>query len=143
MIWPISDARAEIKKCFHSFLVQMKTSKSHYEIDWTLLQTDIPLKHTLCELLCISQWSSDVDERKKHGCSVNVVDSIISNVIIVPHYLSWKTPRAFWGCQGRRRPHGEGARFINLSVHIDATLGLSCLKFMPSCLSKAALAKLP
>ena len=47
MISPILEARVEIQKCFHSFLVQMKTSKSHSEIKWSLggalsLQTKLP-----------------------------------------------------------------------------------------------------
>ena len=38
MIWPILVARTEIEKCFHSFLVQMKTSKFAFEINWPLAQ---------------------------------------------------------------------------------------------------------
>ena len=37
MIWPILEARAEIEKYFRSFLVQMKTSKSHSENIWPLV----------------------------------------------------------------------------------------------------------
>jgi hypothetical protein len=36
MIWPILEARAEIEKYFRSFLVQMKTSKFTFEINWPL-----------------------------------------------------------------------------------------------------------
>jgi hypothetical protein len=36
MIWPILEARAEIQKYFRWFLVQMKTSKFAFEINWPL-----------------------------------------------------------------------------------------------------------
>ena len=36
MIWPILEAKAEIQKYFCSFLVEIKTSKSHSEINWPL-----------------------------------------------------------------------------------------------------------
>ena len=37
MIWPILEARAEIEKYFCSFFVQMKTSKSAFEINWPII----------------------------------------------------------------------------------------------------------
>ena len=38
MMWPILEARAEIEKHFVRFLVQMKTSKFAFEINWPLTE---------------------------------------------------------------------------------------------------------
>ena len=41
MIWSILEARAEIEKYFRSFLVQMKTSKFAFEINWPLKKCQV------------------------------------------------------------------------------------------------------
>ena len=60
--------RAEIQKYFHWFLVQMKTSKSAFEINWPLgaLQT---LSHSSSVLImeAMAPWSKPNNPRSKNG----------------------------------------------------------------------------
>ena len=103
-------------------------------------------KDTLFEFNYVFQSGPQMQMRKK---KFTWVFSNTYPMLLVPHYLSWKTQKekCFNKGQGQRGHHGEEARFlvpkfIHLPVHIDATLDLSCLGFMQSCPCKAALAKL-
>ena len=52
MIWPILEASAEMQKYFRSYLVQIKTSKSHSEINWPLVYHLVSFGNSILSLLC-------------------------------------------------------------------------------------------